>query len=189
MKEILIATNNYGKVKEIEEILKGYKLLTLKDLGLKIEVKEDGKTFEENSLKKAKEISDKTGMPCIADDSGLCIDELDGFPGVNTARYIGNEETRRKKNLELIEKLKDKENKVARFVCVVTFYYKGKKEVGKGEIIGKIAESPRGENGFGFDEIFELESGKTLAELSLEEKNKISSRKIAIENLKDKLSI
>ena len=189
MKEILIATNNYGKVKEIEEILKGYKLFTLKDLGLKIEVKEDGKTFEENSLKKAKEISDKTGMPCIADDSGLCIDELDGFPGVNTARYIGNEETIRQKNLELIEKLKDKENKVARFVCVVTFYYKGKKEVGKGEIIGKIAESPRGENGFGFDEIFELESGKTLAELSLEEKNKISSRKIAIENLKDKLSI
>ena len=128
-------------------------------------------------------------MPCIADDSGLCIDELNGFPGVKTARYIGNEETRRKKNLELIEKLKDKENKVARFVCVVTFYYKGKKEVGKGEIIGKIAESPRGENGFGFDEIFELESGKTLAELSLEEKNKISSRKIAIENLKDKLII
>lgn len=189
MKEILIATNNYGKVKEIEEILSEYKLLTLKDLGLKIEVEENGKTFEENSLKKAKEISLKTGMPCIADDSGLCIDALDGFPGVYTSRYIGGEETRRQKNLELIEKLKDKENKTARFVCVVTFYYKGKKEVGKGEIIGKIAESARGENGFGFDEIFELENGKTLAELSLDEKNKISSRKIAIEDLKKKLNI
>lgn len=189
MKEILIATNNYGKVKEIEEILSEYKFLTLKDLGLKIEVEENGKTFEENSLKKAKEISLKTGMPCIADDSGLCIDALDGFPGVYTSRYIGGEETRRQKNLELIEKLKDKENKAARFVCVVTFYYKGKKEVGKGEIIGKIAESARGENGFGFDEIFELENGKTLAELSLDEKNKISSRKIAIEDLKKKLNI
>lgn len=84
MKEILIATNNSGKVKEIEEILSEYKLLTLKDLDLKIEVKEDGKTFEENSLKKAKEISEKTNLPCIADDSGLCIDALDGFPGVYT---------------------------------------------------------------------------------------------------------
>ena len=98
MKEILIATNNSGKVKEIEEILSEYKLLTLKDLDLKIEVKEDGKTFEENSLKKAKEISEKTNLPCIADDSGLCIDALDGFPGVYTARYIGGEETKKKKH-------------------------------------------------------------------------------------------
>ena len=188
MKEILIATNNSGKVKEIEEILSEYKLLTLKDLDLKIEVKEDGKTFEENSLKKAKEISEKTNLPCIADDSGLCIDALDGFPGVYTARYIGGEKTKKKRNLELIEKLKDKENKTARFICVATFYYKGKKKIEKGEIIGKIADYPRGENGFGFDEIFELENGKTLAELSLEEKNKISSRKIALNKLKKDLN-
>ena len=189
MEKILIATNNYGKVKEIKEILDKYELLTLKELNIEIEVEENGKTFEENSLKKAKEIYEKTKIPCIADDSGLCIDKLDDWPGVYTARFIGGETTRRKRNLEIIEKMKNLkgEDRKARFVCVVTYYNNGKIVVGKGEIIGKISEEPRGDNGFGFDEIFELDNGKTLAELTLEEKNKISSRKIAIQEIKDKI--
>ena len=189
MEKILIATNNYGKVKEIKEILDKYELLTLKDLNVNIEVEEDGKTFEENSLKKAKVIYEKTKIPCIADDSGLCIDKLDNWPGVYTARFIGDETTRRKRNLEIIEKMKNLqgEERKARFVCVVTYYNNGKIVVGKGEIIGKISENPRGDNGFGFDEIFELDNGKTLAELTLEEKNKISHRGNALAQIKDEL--
>lgn len=189
MEKILIATNNYGKVKEIKEILDKYELITLKDLNVNIDVEEDGETFEENSLKKAKEVFEKTRIPCIADDSGLCIDELNDWPGVYTARFIGDETTRRKRNLEIIEKMKkfQEEERKARFVCVVTYYNKGKKVVGRGELIGSIAREPRGNYGFGFDEIFELNNGKTLAELTLEEKNEISSRKMAIQEIKDKI--
>ena len=95
MKEILIATNNKGKLEEIKEILNDYNLLSLKDIGCKVDVDEDGKTFEENAIKKAKEISEITNMPCIADDSGLCIDVLNGWPGVHTARFLGRKKCNR----------------------------------------------------------------------------------------------
>lgn len=188
MKEILIATNNKGKLEEIKQILKGYNLLSLKDVGCKINVNEDGSTFEENAIKKAEEISKITNMPCIADDSGLCIDVLNGWPGVHTARFLGENATDEDRNSYILEKMKNETNRKAKVVCAIAYSNKENTIVLTGEIQGKIAKEVRGKNGFGFDNIFELETGKTLAELTSEEKNKVSSRKIALEKLKEKLS-
>ena len=189
MKKIVVATNNEGKLKEIREILKNYQLVSLKDINCNIEVDEDKNTFEGNAKKKAKEISEKVNMPCIADDSGLCIDKYDGWPGVHTARFLGENSTSKQRNEYILEKMKNLEGneRKARVECCVVYYdNEGKEEkyiVGKGEIKGKIARNPRGTNGFGFDEIFELENGRTFAELSTEEKNKISHRKLALQDL------
>ena len=190
MKSIVVATNNKGKLKEIKEIFNEYELLTLKDVNCNIEVDEDQNTFEGNSLKKAKEISEITKMPCIADDSGLCIDIFEGWPGVYTARFLGDDATPEQRNNAILEKmnnLKGDERK-ARVECVVTYCENGKAIVGKGEIKGKITETARGDNGFGFDPIFELENGRTLAELNNEEKNQISHRRMAMENLRKQLT-
>lgn len=187
MKEILVATNNKGKLEEIKQILKDYNLLSLKDIGCKVNVDEDGKTFEENAIKKAKKISKITNMPCIADDSGLCIDVLNGWPGVHTARFLGENATDEDRNNYILEKMKNEKNRSAKVVCAIAYYYKEDTIVVRGEIEGKIPKEKRGENGFGFDSIFELKNKKTLAELTNEEKNKVSSRKIALENLKEKL--
>lgn len=190
MKKIIIATNNEGKKKEIKEILKDFEFLTLKEINCNIEVEEDQETFEGNSLKKAKEISKITNMPALSDDSGLCVDILNGWPGVHTARFLGDKASQEERNQAIIDKLKGKEGEErrAKVVCVVTYVDNEKTIQAKGEIVGKIAKKPKGENGFGFDSIFELENGKTLAELSKEEKNEISSRKIALENLKKQLT-
>lgn len=139
MKEIIIATNNKGKRKEIEEILNGFKFLTLKDINCEIEVEENEETFEGNSLKKAKEISKITNMPALSDDSGLCVDILNGWPGVHTARFLGKEATAEERNQAIIDKLKGKEGKErkARVVCVVTYVDKEEIIQTKGEIVGK----------------------------------------------------
>lgn len=190
MKEkIVMATNNQDKLKEVRDILKDYEILSLKDLNCNVEVEEDKDTFEGNSLKKAKEISKILKMPCIADDSGLCIEELDDFPGVKTARFLGENASQGEKNNYLIEKLGGKKNRKATVVTVMTYVdeQKNKTIVARGELYGYISKEKRGKNGFGFDEIFELENGKTLAELSKQEKNQISSRKIALEKLKEKI--
>lgn len=190
MKKIVVATNNKGKLEEIKEILKDYELLTLKDVNCNIEVDENQETFEGNSLKKAKEISEIVGMPCIADDSGLCIDAFGGWPGVYTARFLGENATPAERNIAILDKMKNlpENQRNAKVKCVVTYYENGKVLVGKGEIKGKIAKEPRGSNGFGFDPIFEIENGKTYAELEKQEKNAISHRKMAIENLKKQLT-
>lgn len=190
MRTIIVATNNEGKQREIKEILKEYKLISLKEANCEIKIEEDKDSFEENSKKKAKEISRIMNMPCIADDSGLCIDKFNGWPGVLTARFLGEEATQEQRNQFILEKMKElkKEERIARVVCVITYCENKKCVVAKGEIVGKIANSPKGKNGFGFDEIFELENGKTLAELSKEEKNKISARRIALENLRKQLT-
>lgn len=190
MKKILIATNNKGKVDEIKQILKEYELISLKDINCNIEVEENQDTFEGNSLKKAKEISKITNMPCIADDSGLCIEKFDGWPGVYSARFLGEDATPEERNDAILEKMKGlkEDERMAKFKCVITYYNDGTVITGIGETSGKIAEEPRGNNGFGFDPIFELENGKTYAELSGKEKNKISHRKKAIENLKKQLT-
>ena len=174
MKKVVVATNNEGKLKEIKDILKDYQLLSLRDVNCTIEVEEDRDTFEGNSLKKAQEISEILHMPCIADDSGLCIDTYDGWPGVHTARFLGENATAKERNQYILEKMKDLigEDRKARVKCCITYYENGNYVIWKGEIQGKIAEEPRGDNGFGFDEIFELEDGRTYAELSKEEKIK-----------------
>lgn len=191
MKEkIVMATNNQGKLKEVREILKDYEILSLKDLACDIEVEEDKDIFEGNSLKKAREISKLLKMPCIADDSGLCIEELNGFPGVLTARFLGEDASQEERNNYLINKLEGKENRKATVVTVMTYVNeeKGQELIARGEVNGNIAKEKRGDNGFGFDEIFEIENGKTLAELTSEEKNEISSRKIALQKLNEKLN-
>lgn len=190
MKKIVVATNNPGKLKEIKDIIKNYELVSLKDMNCEIEVEEDQETFEGNSKKKAKEIAKITNMPCIADDTGLCIEALNGWPGVYTARFLGETATPEQRNQAILEKmrgLKGEERK-AKVVSVMTYCEKGQFIVAKGEIEGKIAEEPRGEGGYGFDPIFELENGKTYGELSEEEKNKISHRKRALENLEKQLT-
>ena len=189
MKKVIVATNNEGKLKEIREILKDYQLVSLKDVNCQVEVNEDKDTFEGNSLKKAQEISEMLHMPCIADDSGLCIDIYDGWPGVHTARFLGEKATAKERNQYILEKMKDLKgtDRKARVKCCITYYENGNYIVGKGEIHGKIAEEQRGDNGFGFDEIFELEDGRTYAELSKEEKNQISHRRLALQDLLTKL--
>ncbi len=190
MKKILVATSNPGKLREIQEILKDYKLVTLEDINCKIEVKEDQDTFEGNAKKKAREIGDVTNMPCIADDSGLCIKAFNNWPGVHTARFLGEESTPTQRNKVILEKMKHlkQEERKAKVVCVVVYYENGEFIIAKGNTKGKIAQQPRGENGFGFDSIFELDNGKTYAELSQEEKNKVSHRKRALENLQKQLT-
>lgn len=189
-KKIVVATNNQGKLKEIKEILKDYELVTLKEMDCKIEVDEDQETFEGNAKKKAEEIAKATNMPTLADDSGLWIEALGGWPGVYTARFLGENATDNQRNEAILEKMKPfkgKERK-AKVVCVVAYYEDGKFVIGRGEVEGTIAEEPRGERGFGFDPIFEIANGKTYAEITLEEKNAISHRKRALENLQKQLT-
>ncbi len=187
MKKVVIATNNPGKIKEIKEILKDYEILTLKDMNCEIEVEEDQDTFEGNAMKKAKEIANVLKMPVIADDSGLCIDILKGWPGVHTARFLGENATQEQRNNAILEKMKKEQKRTARVICCMAYYEDGNFILGKGEVEGKIATKKRGKNGFGFDEIFELPNGKTFAELTLDEKNQISHRKLALQDLKENL--
>lgn len=185
---IILATNNKGKVKEIKELLNDQEIKTLKEMNIKIDIEENGDTFEENALKKAREIYKLTNTPCIADDSGICIKELNGFPGVKTARFLGDNASQEERNNYLIEKLKGmpKEKRKVDFITCIAYINKnGEEKTFTGVLEGYIAENPRGYNGFGFDEIFELEDGRTLAELDSEEKNSISSRKIALKKLKE----
>ena len=191
MKKIIVATNNKGKLKEIREILTDYELLSLEEVGINVKVEEDENTFRGNSLKKANEIFKIANIPCIADDSGLCIDVFDGWPGVETARFLGNKASQEDRNKYILEKMKDKsgEERNAKVVCDIAYVDNENTIVVEGIIEGKISKEERGSNGFGFDSIFELEDGRTLAELSEKEKNDVSSRRIALEKLKNQLNV
>lgn len=192
--EILVASGNEGKVKEIRQILKQYKIITLNDIKNTIEVIEDGETFEDNAKKKAYELYTQTGIPCIADDSGICIKKYNGWPGVQTARFLGEDkasnEYARQRNQYILDKMKDvpREERRVENITVIAYYNGEEFKIAKGILCGYISENIRGENGFGFDEIFELEDGRTLAELKQEEKNEISSRKKALENIKRQIN-
>lgn len=187
--KLLVATNNEGKLKEIKEILLEHEIISLKQVGCNIEVIEDGETFEENAIKKATAIYNETKMPTIADDSGIEIETLGGWPGVKTARFLGEDkagnEYARERNEYILQKMKDmpKEKRIVKHVTCIAYCNENGVKVVRGEQLGYIALEPKGDNGFGFDEIFELPNGKTMAELEKEEKNKISSRKKALENL------
>ena len=185
-KQIIMASGNKGKIKEAQEILENYEIIPMNEIGIEIDVEEDQNTFEGNARKKAETIAKKLeGKMCLADDSGIQIEYLDGFPGVFTKRW--HKGTDRERNEALIEKLNGvpHEKRKIKFVTAMALSDGKKTIIAVGEIQGYVAESPRGENGFGFDEIFELENGKTLAELSSEEKNEISSRRKALEALRE----
>lgn len=184
---IILASNSQNKLKEIKTILEGIDILSLQEAGINVEVEEDQDTFYGNALKKAKEIYEISGTPTIADDSGICIEALDGFPGVFTHRFAGESATVEERNAEMLRRLEDKDNKKAQVICELVYYDGTNIIKGHGELNGIIVP-PRGSNGFGFDPIFELPNGQTLAELPTEEKNKVSARSLAAQDLLKKLS-
>ena len=186
MRKVVVATNNHGKLLELRKIFPEYTMIGLKDVCIDCEVVEDGETFLDNAKKKAKEIYQLSSCDCpvIADDSGIVIDALGGWPGVLTHRFLGEDATDEERNLELIRRA---QGETARFVCELVYYDGSKTVSGHGVIIGKIASSPRGKNGFGFDSVFELLDGHTLAELSPEGKKQISARRMAAVDLAQKL--
>ena len=198
--KILIATTNKGKLREFKSLLSQMNIetLSLDDMKEKIEVEEDGKTFLENAIKKAKEYANFYNIPVIAEDAGLEVEALNNYPGVYSARFYdidfgGKEEIVTNKDEANIKKLlrllEGKNNRKARFVSTVVFY--SPKDFGlwtEGYCYGEIAKEPRGNKGFGYDPIFIPEGyDKTMAEISPEEKNRISHRGKAVRKLMEKL--
>ena len=193
MKKIIFATGNAGKMKEIREILKDLDAeeLSMKEAGVEADIVEDGKTFEENAVIKAKTVCELTGEIALADDSGLEIDYLNKEPGIYSARYMGEDTSYRIKNANLIERLEGvpDEKRTARFVCAIAAAFPdGTVKTVRGTMEGRIGYEEAGENGFGYDPIFYLpEYGCSSAELSMEEKNKISHRGKALRAIKEEL--
>lgn len=193
MEKLIFATGNEGKMKEIREILGdcGYEILSMKEAGIDVEIIEDGKTFEENAIIKAKTVAEACGCLTLADDSGLEIDYLNREPGVYSARYMGENTSYRIKNQILLDRLHGVPDLVrtARFVCVIAAVWPdGRIETRRATMEGRIGHEIAGENGFGYDPIFYLpEYGKTSAEISPEEKNKISHRGKALRMIKELL--
>ena len=193
LKKIVFATGNKGKVKEIQMILAdlGVEVTTMKDEGIYVDVEENGVTYEENAMIKAREVAKYTDAIVMADDSGLEIDYLNKEPGIYSARYMGEDTSYRIKNSNLINRLTDvpDEQRTARFVCAIAaFLPDGKELTTRGIIEGRIGYEEKGENGFGYDPIFYVpEFGKTTAELTEEEKNKVSHRGRALEIMKEEL--
>lgn len=184
---MIVATNNKGKIQEIKKILSDYEVYSLKEKNIDIDVVEDRDTFLGNATKKAMEVYDVLHEVTLADDSGLCINCLDGFPGVMTHRFLGDDATDKMRNEYLINEVNKYGDRSAQVVCNIVYYDGENTIVGAGILEGFISKECRGNNGFGFDEIFELENGLTLAELSPEEKNKVSARALALSDLKNKL--
>jgi len=188
-KTIVIATRNKGKASEFEALFnkKGYAVQTLLDYPEVSDIEETGITFQENALLKAETIAEQFETLVLADDSGLKVKALHGQPGVYSARYAGEEKNDAKNNAKLLNELADvkDEDRTAVFHCSLALAMPGKNSlVVDGEVSGKIIGIPRGENGFGYDPLFYLEDKKkTMAELTEEEKNKISHRAVALENL------
>lgn len=188
--KIIAATKNKNKLREFGEILKGFEIISQTEAGIDIDVDETGTTFEENSMLKAKAIFEMTGIPAIADDSGLCVDALGGEPGVYSARYGGEGYDDEGRVQLLLKNMKDipDEKRTARFVCAITLVSAKGIITARGECEGKIAYEPKGENGFGYDPVFYVEQfGKTTAEISPEEKNSISHRGKALLLFAEKL--
>ena len=190
MDKIVFATTNEGKVKEIKEILGDFpiEVVSMKEMGITADIEENGTTFEENSLIKARALAKLTGLPALADDSGLEVDYLNGEPGIYSARYLGRDTDYDYKNNYIIDKLSGAkgEDRSARFVCVISLVLPdGREFVERGVVEGLIGYEQKGENGFGYDPIFYLpEYEKTSAELPPEEKNKISHRGKALTAMK-----
>ena len=194
MKRIIFATSNEGKMKEIRMILAdmNVEVVSLKDAGITTEIEENGTTFEENAIIKAKAIMELTGEIVLSDDSGLEVDYMDKAPGVYSARFMGEDTSYDIKNQYIIDKLKDakEEERTARFVCAIACAFPdGEVVTRRGTIEGVIAHEISGTNGFGYDPIFYVpEYGCTTAELNPDHKNEISHRGKALKAMKEVLA-
>lgn len=192
-KQIIFATGNQNKMREIREIYGDldYEILSMKEAGIDVDIVEDGETFEDNALIKASAIAKECEAIVFADDSGLEIDYLNKEPGVYSARYMGEDTSYDIKNANLIGRLEGvpKEQRTARFVCAIAAVFPdGSHKIVRGTIEGYIGYEPAGANGFGYDPIFYVdEYGCSTAELPPEEKNKISHRGKALRMMKEEL--
>lgn len=191
MTKIVFATGNQGKLREIKAIMADMdvEVVSMKEAGICVDIEEDGATFEENALIKARAIAKETDAIVLADDSGLEIDFLDKAPGVLSARYMGEDTPYEVKNAHILDLLKDVQGseRSARFVCsIAAVFPDGREFTTYATIEGEIGYKIAGENGFGYDPIFFVpEFGKTTAELSAEEKNEISHRGKALSMMKE----
>jgi XTP/dITP diphosphohydrolase len=189
--KILVASTNRGKIREIADILSSadVTIFTPDQIVITVDVQEDGATFEENALKKAAAYRDVAEMSALADDSGLCVDALDGAPGVMSARFAGPNASDADNIERLLKAMHKMQNRKARFVCVVALALtSGELITAQGDYPGLITEAPMGSGGFGYDPVFyDPTTGKTFAELCQEEKNRVSHRKRALIALREKL--
>ena len=188
-KKLVLASGNKHKIKEIGQMLPEYEVVGYKDFGLDFEIEEDGLTFYENALIKAKTVSEKLNLPTLADDSGICVDALDGKPGIYSARYAGDGIDEHNNQL-LLKNMEGKTDRNAKFVCCMVFYKpNGEIITATGETHGRILYEQEGENGFGYDPLFySYDLNKCLGVASAEEKNTISHRYRAISALKAQLN-
>ena len=186
---LVIATRNPGKTAEIRQMLAGYPVTVknLDDFGPIPEIPEDGETFDENAYKKASFASRVLGLPAMADDSGLCVNALNGQPGVHSARFAGSNATDADKCAKLLEMLTNAGDRTAAFVCVISIAVPtGAALTYEGRCEGVIAQAPAGENGFGYDPVFYYPPlDRTFAQLTAEEKNRVSHRGRAIAEVRD----
>ena len=192
MKQIIVlATTNKGKTREMNELLKGFpiEIKNLNDFGPIPEVIEDGKTFDDNAYKKASFTARVLGYPAMADDSGLCVEALDGAPGVYSARYAGENAKDADNVNKMLDDLKDKENRNAAFKCVISIAVPtGAALTYEGECQGIITKEPAGDNGFGYDPLFFYpEFNKTFAQLTVQEKGSVSHRGKALKEIADEM--
>lgn len=191
MKKIIFATGNDAKMREIRMILGDLdaQILSMKEAGISVQIVEDGKTFEENALKKARAVSALTEAIVLADDSGLEIDAMDKQPGIYSARFMGENTSYDIKNKAILDKLKDvsEEQRSARFVCAIAAVFPdGTEEIAYATIEGRIGYESKGENGFGYDPIFYVPEYQSYsAQLPLEVKNKISHRGKALAQMRE----
>ncbi len=181
---MLFASNNLGKVEDIKEILK-INIKSLKDIDEEINIDENKNTFKANAILKAKEVYKKTGIPTLADDSGLEIVALNGFPGVLTNRFLGENKSDHERNQVIIDIMKKKKNRSCYFTCSMAYYDGINLIVSEYRLKGEIAETEHINNGFGFDSIF-LYKGIYLSDMTIEEKNAISPRRNALIKLMNK---
>ncbi len=187
----VLASRNRKKLTEMQTILgaMGIRVLSQEQAGVDLEPEETGLTFEENAIIKARAVSEASGLPAIADDSGLMVDALDGAPGVFSARYGGDHSLSDEFRWRLLLKnMEEMEQRDAKYVSVIAAVFPdGRILTARGECHGEIARAPRGEGGFGYDPIFRLPDGRHMAEIGMEEKNRISHRAIALEEMQKKL--
>lgn len=189
--KLIIASNNKHKLVEMKAILSPFfdEIVSMREAGIEHETVEDGSTFMENALKKAREVSELSGCCAIADDSGICVDALDGAPGIFSARFCGHHGDDAANNRLLLEKMQGIEDRRAHYTCAIALTYPdGRLITAEDYFYGEIAREERGENGFGYDPLFYLpEYGCTSAEISPDEKNRISHRGKALMALVEKL--